>query len=232
MSNTPSQLPEGFVQRADFVSAEFGPYNEFLPDLEPAAEQLVQQGVRVLLHISYWNYHTPPGLESNTNLQTNPNLIYLVSGREFLETAVWMDVLQVVANGMNKHRQAYNHALNNLFRVERLKIHHSPITLTSSKINAEPMPIIITSGNTFTLVCYKPGYKRFIETPWHGYCTRWSRDKKILFGEYRHPQKDTIYFEIKVSPTVKPPLSMLTPQNVFEEKVLVPEVFFREPTVS
>ncbi len=243
MSNIKTLLPRGFVQRYGFISADHYSWTT-RGYIYEAAKELAASGYRIVLLDNEIN----PFII--TRCQYYPNLIEMGGNEECLRAMNWDRLLALGIENMNEHRRRYNICLAGLFLVERIKLHSSPITLVTTKIKPDRQPILRTykenndKKNYCDLATLLPKENRLAITLLKGAeIERWSKDKKVIFccGGFWHSksfgfvgdfnESMTVRSEIVIKPLGEQPLSMLTKENFFLERVLHPEPITKKPTI-
>ena len=240
MSQNRISLAPSILRRNGFISLVVkASYME--EEVLTQAKKLAQAGERVVVVDPSW-----AGSEARVlTCPSAPNLIKLSATDQHIAGLTWDKLVQVVASSMNENREAYNKKLAYLWKVEHFKINYSPIYLATTKIEKRLLVLHFTptsSGGkqlgTFELLSYKQGDQYFECLPFvsKGDITRWTNNKKFAWGVVKPQIADgvgprTIYLMFTLSPPDSKPLSMLTPQNVFLEKVVKPQPIRQEPTI-
>ncbi|MCL4403914.1 hypothetical protein M1432_01005 [Patescibacteria group bacterium] len=157
----------------------------------------------------------------------------------------WQEVVDIVVKEMNQRRVRYNEMLKNfsVHKVIAMQVHIAPITFQTIKVMdgwemflrikhdvriAGKMPYDLHAVNSERCIV-KPGFFG------DGLIERQGKNPAFYFAkkpiEVRLFKDAVAYIKFQTSPIEKKPLSMLTPENVFQEMVLAPEPLAHEPTI-
>lgn len=249
-------LPPGFHQADGFIYYVIDsictrwqdyvnhPYNK------KRLQKLFEDGKRiVLIHEQSHFLDRVPELP-HYSLETIPYKEHIIvfrllgyTDRKYPKT--WNEVLNLAIRSMNEYRITYNEILRNISvcKVVSMKVHAAPITFQSMNIaNGWEVFLRVYRANTEKTFynLFATNHGKNITKPIlfdRGIIERQGKNPEFYFAkktidEIEGDEEMPTYITFQALPVEKKPLSMLTLENVLQEKVLKPEPVGREPIIA
>lgn len=239
---TQNKLPNVFSRRNGFVCTHVCDNNvyELGSEFKGQVNHLIKQGEKIVIFNRYRSK-----LTSHFFLERAPESSQLLLMNERTtdheEPRSWQEIVEIVVKEMNGYRVLYNELLKVTQRVTNVKIHFAPITFQCiHMISGWDILLRIQSdrNNARRYFFYAANTAHRIAKPMpfaRGSIQREAMNGSVFIAKTEsdmYGKKNPVYLSFQVSPVKKVSLTMLTPENVFQERILKPLPFEREPTLQ